>query len=374
MGVLSLEAWRNGEKLSSDDTPRVVIRPDPFQTPRVFFRDLGWNLAAHGEGWLWIAKRDADDQALSVIGVDPREVMVEENTRDPLRPIITWRNRTMANRDFRQITYLRDPRNPLRGFGPLQACGAAISVAVEAQEYAANFYADGGVPSTLIKAATELSPLPDPDTGLTEADILRDGWIGRPNNVPRVIDTRTESVTPWGLSPEAAQLTEARTFQNGEVALMFGIPGTLLDHATQGISITYQNVGQEYEKFVRTCLWPNYLEGVEQEMSDLLTRSTICRFNVDALLRADIKTRFDVYNIGVPLGVITVPEARAEEGLAPGDVENRPVPFASPQALPDLQTRSLRDIRHSCGNLIGRVSGAAELWCRHCKEAVNVAA
>jgi hypothetical protein len=109
-------------------------------------------------------------------------------------------------------------------------------------------------------------------------------------------------------------------------------------------------------------------------MSDLLTRSTICRFNVDALLRADIKTRFDVYNIGVPLGVITVPEARAEEGLAPGDVENRPVPFASPQALPDLQTRSLRDIRHSCGNLIGRVSGAAELWCRHCKEAVQVAA
>lgn len=377
LGVLSLEAFRNEVKLDAIDTPRVIIRPDPFNTPRVFFRDLGWHMARRGEAWIWIAKRDVDGLPLSLIAIDPREINVEENADNYFRPLISWRGVRVSNDDFRQITYLRDQNNRLRGIGPLQACGAALSVSVEAQEYAANWYAEGGAPSTIIKSATELSPLPDPDTGKTEADVLRDQWISRAPGVARVIDPRIEDVTAWGVNPEAAQLTQARTFQNGEIALAFGIPGTLLDHATQGVSITYQNVGQEYEKFVRTCLWPNYLEGIEQEMSDMLTRSTVARFNVDALLRADIKTRYETYNVGIPLGVLTTDEARAAEGRAPGSVENRPVPFAAPQALPTLSQRSkpeLREIRHDCGTLVGRVSGAAELWCRSCRTPVVVAA
>lgn len=324
LGVMSLSAYRNGAKLGPSDTPVVVRRPDPFRIPRDFFSSLGWNMATRGEGWLWVAARDFDGQALSVLSVPPREVTVEEDPNDLRYPRITWRGRKMPNADMRQITLFRE-EGGLRGIGPLQLCGAAVSVAVEAQSWAATFFAGGGVPSVTLESDVDLSE--------DEADALAAKWAGKPSNLPRVL-TPSLHAKPFEISPEAAQLTQSREFQTGEVARMFSMPGTLLDAAISGQSLTYQNVGQEFDSFLRTCLVPNYMEPIEQTFSDLLTRSTIAKFNQNELLRADIKTRFDVYNIGVPLGVIQVPEARAAEGLEPGDVETQPIPNSPPQAIP----------------------------------------
>src|SRR5262249_14544208 len=125
-----------------------------------------------------------------------------------------------------------------------------------------------------------------------------------------------------------------RDYQNGDSARMFGIPGALLEYSSPGSSLTYQNIQQVLDEFTRVCLWPQYLEPIEQAMSDLLTRSTICRFNTGALLRSDPLTRAQVYNLLIPLGVMSVEQAQQQEGILPGDVERAPVPFSVPQAIP----------------------------------------
>ena len=337
VGSLSMEGYRAGAKLPVEDTPRLVIRPNPLTRPHEFWRDSAFNMARLGEAWWWTAKRDIDGSPMSLIPVDPREVNVEENTRDPMRPVIHWREARMPNEDMTQITYLPDPNNPLRGWGPLQACGAAVSVAVEAQEWAADWFA-GNPANTWIKSAVDIDE--------AEAEGIKSQWMADSLNLPKVTGPLIEDVKDVGTDPERAQMTEARNFANGEIALMFSIPSTLLNYAVQGSTITYQNVGQVADDFLRQCLLPHYLEPMEQAMSDLLTRATIGRFNVEALLRADIRTRYDVYNVGIPLGVISVEEARAAEGFGPGDVENRPVPFAPPAAVPaslPVQVRSLQE-------------------------------
>jgi HK97 family phage portal protein len=366
IGTLSMEGYRRGEKLSLDDTPRLIIRPDPFTTPYTFWRNSAYYKARYGETWWWTARRDIDGSAMSVIPIDPRQIIATENPRDYLRPFIDWtlpsgRTARMPNEDMTWIPYLPDPTNRLRGFGPLQACGAAISVAVEAQEWAANFF--GGNPSNIwIKSGLDI----DEDEALT----LKTQWMSGATNLPKVTGPSVESVTEIGTDPEKAQLSESRNFQNGEVALMFSMPPTLLNYAVAGSTITYQNVGQVADDLLRQCLLPHYLEPMEQAMSDLLPRATVGRFSVAGLLRADVRTRADVYNLLVPLGIETVEEARAAEGFAAGDVENRPVPFAAPQAVPSslpVQTRELRDLRcPSCGKLAGRVAGRAEIKCRGC--------
>jgi HK97 family phage portal protein len=361
VGSLSMEGYRAGAKLPVEDTPRLVIRPNPLTRPHEFWRDSAFNMARLGEAWWWTAKRDTDDSPMSLIPVDPREVNVEQNPANPMRPIIHWREALMRNEDMTQITYLPDPNSPLRGWGPLQACGAAVSVAVEAQEWAANWFA-GNPSNTWIKSAV--------DVNKDEAMVLKLDWISDFENLPKVSGPVIDDVKDIGTDPERAQMTEARNFANGEIALMFSIPSTLLNYAVQGSTITYQNVGQVADDFLRQCLLPHYLEPMEQAMSDLLTRATIGRFNVEALLRADIRTRYDVYNVGIPLGVISVEEARAAEGFGPGDVENRPVPFAPPAAVPaslPVQTRSLQDARcPKCNRLNGRYEGYAEVVCRKC--------
>jgi HK97 family phage portal protein len=338
-GSLAVEAFRDGTKLEGADRPRVIVRPDPFKTANKFYRDTAFFMATRGEVWWWIAKRDGLGLPISIIVVPPWEITLDP-TNDRLNPQITWnvqgKSVVMDPLDMRQITYLPDPVT-LRGLGPLQACGAAVSVAVESQAWAANFYAEGGYPSVLIKAAGSLRGSDDdPDGAATEAELLRDQWRSKDHNTPRVIDEGIESVTEFPVNPQGAQMLDARLANKGDAANMFGVPGVLLEYNAPGSALTYQNIQEVFRLFVQTSLAPNYLEPIEQELSDLLPRSTVARFNVNGFERADAKTRWETYGLAVPVigQEAAAAWANEAEGFTPGNIEYAPVPFSPPAAFP----------------------------------------
>lgn len=371
VGTLSLEAWMSGALIDQADTPRILVRPNPFTTPFEFFRDWAYSLATRGEAWHWIAARDGYGTPLSLYPMPAQEVFVTINDRDLLRPDIRWRDQKMPNEDVVQTIQSREPGD-LRGSGPLQRCGAAVSVAVESAEWAANFFGGGGLPSILIKSAVALTE--------TEAQALKTQWYETPSNVPRVIDPGIEDVKDFSIDPAKAQLTDTRRYSKGEAALMFGIPGALMDYHEPGSSLTYANVTMIYDQFLKACLLPYYLAPIEQAMSDLLTRSTTAKFNVDGLLRADIKTRYDVYTAGITAGVLTTDEARIAEGLAPGSIETAPVPMSPPSAVPSqlpIQRTAMavrcdgqlviRGVLRRCNRLLAE-SGPFVGTCPRCKK------
>lgn len=61
----------------------------------------------------------------------------------------------------------------------------------------------------------------------------------------------------------------------------------------------------------------------EQEMTYKLfldseiEKGFYARFNVDAILRADLKTRYEAYRVGINAGFLKANEARAKENLPP---------------------------------------------------------
>lgn len=386
VGSLSLDAFRNGARMAPDDRPSIIKRPNPHTTPREFGRTIAFDLASAGEAWLWVAKRDADDLALSVVPVAPQEVSVRENPDDASFPIREWRGKEYSPRDLRQIVLTRLPGD-LRGSGPLQLCGAAVSVAIEAQDWAANFFATGGTPSIIVKSAIPLGADPDADPddedALTEAELLAADWMSKPHNLPRVIDPSIEKVEALELNQSSAAMLEARMHSNGEAATMFGMPGSLLNYSMPGSSLTYQNVQQELDKWVRTSLAPDYLEPIEQELGDLLPRGIVTRFAVSGLLRADEKTRFDTYKTGAEAGLPWIQDFAAQrEGIEPGDVEVAPVPFAPPAATPPAIVERARpepiEVRcagkvvragllRDCGRLLGRLVEPYEIQCPRCR-------
>jgi HK97 family phage portal protein len=354
-GALSMNAYRRGVQLDPEDRPRLIVRPNPFSTPRDFYRDTFYSMATRGEAWWWVAARDQDDNPLSLIPVNPVEIQVVENPNDLRYPTITWRGKDYSREDLRQITYLKEP-GALRGYGPLQACSAAVSISVESQEWAANFFADGGYPSIWIKVAGSLGGGEDgwsteeqtsaDDPILSEAQRLKEQWISTPPNTPKVTDESIEDIRQFDPNPQGAQMLDARTAQVGDATRMFGIPGKLLEYIQSGSSLTYQNLAEVMTDFLKTCLIPNYLEPVEQAMSDLLTNSTVSRFNVEGVNRADIKTRYEVYQIGIDAGILTAEMAQRDEGIIPGDVEVAPMPLAPPAAVPaSVPSRSGGEVR-----------------------------
>ena len=375
-GSLVMEAYRAGTKLPQDQAPSIIVRPNPRTTPRGFYRDSAYYIASRGEAWWWVAARDGDGNALSLVVVPPWEVVIEPNASDRLRPKVFWLNVEMRPEDMRQITYLPDDANLYRGIGPLQLCGAAVSVAVEAQSFAANYFA-GGPSSTMVRMGMELDPNPDAQ-GNSEAQRIALQWAEHNPNLPRIVDPSFEAVTDIGVEPSKAQMTETRSYSNGDAARMFGIPGRLLEFVQSGTSLAYQNDSSIWREFQQGCLSPNYLEPIEQEMSDLLTRSTVGRFNLKGLLRADPKTRAEVYTAMIPLGIMTAEQAAQEEGYTPGDSEFAPVPFAPPAAVPDyLPIRSMSTaLRCSgCQRLLGDpVTPPYRIRCSRCKTMNEAAA
>lgn len=321
LGIFTLEAFQNGRRVADVDRPRLVVRPNPFTTLRDYLRETGWSMATRGENWQWVGARDADGRALSLIPVPSREV---EAGGDWLVPTVKWRG-TDKTRDMVAV-YLTKELGAVRGRGPLQYCGAAISAAVESQEWAANYYASGGNPAVVLKSELELDE--------QEAIDLKTAWTATPPNMPQVVSS-TIDVKDIPRNESAAQALESRNWNAGEAARMYAIPGPLLEYARGGASLTYANVVALMDQLLRQCLIPNYLEPLEQMISDQLARTWTTRFNVDAILRADIKTRFEVYESGLRSGVYLDPsEPRAIEGLESGGQEVAPVPFAAPSAFP----------------------------------------
>ena len=334
-GALPVEGYRNGALLhargrrpASSPGPTRSRRPAPSTaTPPTTWRPG----ASRGGG-----SRGATPTASPVASSWSRPGRSPSASRAATasaRRSAGWAARC-AREDMRQTIYLPDETG-LRGVGPAPAAAAPRSRS-RSSPRSGRPTSSPRTAATPASASRPRAPCrEDPETGVHEADTLREQWMSKPHNTPRVYDEGIEEIKEFSVNQQGAQMLEARAYEIGDAARMFGIPGALLEYSVPGSCLTYQNVEGEYTKFVRTCLAPNYLEPIEQELTDLLTRSTVARFNVKGILRADIKTRYEVHKIAIETGIYTPEYAGQLEGFVPGDIEFAPVPPAPAGRGPD---------------------------------------
>ena len=337
IGMLLMEAFRDGRKLA--EQPALCTRPGLDGTARDFWRDTAWGLATRGE-FLWrIVDRNLEDnRARKLMILPPAEVTVAWNPTVPFLRDYTWRNMKLDRDDVVHGFFARDPWG-LRGFGPLQLCGAALSAAVEAEEWAARFFSEGGAPATIGKVPGRLTK--------DEAQRLHDQYLRKGDYAPaegvdsavgnafRVADSGMDIVAHQ-VNPESAQLIESRQHSSGNAATMFGLNAHLLNYSSPGSSLTYQNVGEVFVDAVRTSIKPGYMVPIEDAVSDALARGTTARFNTDELFRADIKTQADVYSTLVTAGMQAEEAARRvgfdeSAELAPMPLQSIPTGIKVPQ-------------------------------------------
>jgi HK97 family phage portal protein len=330
--TLDLDAFRAGELIDPD--PQLVQRPCKAMTPGRFTRDSVFYMATRGETiWLVTDRYAEDGSPASLYPVVPEAM---QSDFDGISHV--WKRTTT---DGKQIPY--DPRDVIhitlltpdpitgRGLGPMQLCGAALNVAIEADRWAARYFSGGGMPSVFLSATGILAG--------DEPQKIKDQWLHDPPNMPKVASNITPTVL--NSNPEQAQLVGSRAHSRGDVALMFGISGRLLEAPVAGTALSYTNVGDLATELVRLTLAPYYLEQIEQAFSDLLPRGTEARYDVEGFQRADAKTRWQIYEIASKLGVID------EQGIADREMIElpakpaQPAPVALPQALPFQQQQKV---------------------------------
>ena len=116
------------------------------------------------------------------------------------------------------------------------------------------------------------------------------------------------------LSPSDSQFLESRAFQREEICSIFRVPPTVI-----GIgSPSYASAEQANREWVSNCLstWACRLESEANRKLLRSDESVRTEISFDALLRADIQTRFSIYSTARQFGFMSVNEIRAELGKA----------------------------------------------------------
>lgn len=132
------------------------------------------------------------------------------------------------------------------------------------------------------------------------------------------------SMLPVGFQFQPLQLsmTDAQFLENTEltirqIASAFGVKMHQLGDLSRA---THTNIAEQQRQFYVDTLQA-ILQGYEEEftykllLQDELDAGYYFKFNVDGILRADIKTRYEAYRIGIQSGVLKPNEARAKEEM-----------------------------------------------------------
>lgn len=122
---------------------------------------------------------------------------------------------------------------------------------------------------------------------------------------------------PLELSMTDAQFLETAQLTSRQIANAFGVKMHQLNDLSRS---TYSNIEQQQRAFYADTLQA-ILTAYEQELTyKLFTPSELeqgyyVKFNVDSILRSDIRTRYEAYRLGVQAGFLTPNEVRAWEEL-----------------------------------------------------------
>lgn len=122
---------------------------------------------------------------------------------------------------------------------------------------------------------------------------------------------------PTTISPEDSQFLSTREFQIGEIARAFRVPLVMLQSHTKDTSWG-SGIEQIMIGFVVWTIGPWLIRWEEELNRKLLTEDELdagyfYKFNVNALLRGDMKTRAEFYKSGIEAGWLTRQQAREFE-------------------------------------------------------------
>jgi HK97 family phage portal protein len=199
-------------------------------------------------------------------------------------------------------------RDGLVGVDRLKLLGDSIEGAASKSEFAKRFWDNNAQPSTILTTKAKVEP--------EEKVRIRTDWQGRfggPRNAGAVAVLDQEMDAKFlAHDNKASQFIETRSFDVVEVARAFGVPPHILFELSRA---TFSNIEQQsLELYLYTML--GHFERVAAAATHQFAEpGHFYEFLTDALLKGDIKTRYEAYAIAVDKGVLNPNEVRRRENL-----------------------------------------------------------
>ena len=306
ISTLPVQAYRRGDdvRLPMSSLPQLFaqLRTDGQLVP--WLHRCVTSLSLRGNAYGYIVSRDGMGFPTVIEWLDPSAMSPDDR---PGRRGWLWNGREIALEDVVHIPWFTLPGEKV-GLSPIGAFAKTLGVGLQAQDYASDWFAAGGFPPGKFRN--------------TQKTVSQDEAEAIKARLTAAIRTRSPLVygSDWeydavSVPPEEAQFVETMKMTTNQIAAIYGIPPEMIG-GESGSSMTYANVEQQQINFVMFTLRP-WLVLLEHAFSALLPNRQYVKFNSDALIRADLKSRWEVNRIRIEIGAANIDEIRAQEDEPP---------------------------------------------------------
>lgn len=308
ISTLPLQSYR---KIDLDTRQRMNYLPALFQALEDDGHLTDWihrcvtSLTLRGNAIGLIVDRDGFGFPTQITWLKPGDVHCDD--ANMMSPVWYWRGVRIPTADILHIPWFTVP-GKVMGLSPIEAMAAACNTGLQAQAYGSDWFANGGVPPGTFKNASKTIP---PE----EAQVIKRRLTAAIRTHEPIVYGNDWDYNAIAIPPEESQFLETMQATATQIAAIYGIPPEMIGGST-GASLTYNTVEQNALQFVNFTLRP-WLVKIERAFSAIMPARQYVKFNADALVRADAKSRTDLYHWALVDGWRNKDEIRALEDLDP---------------------------------------------------------
>ena len=301
---------KNGDKIEDTKSPiynLIKFKPNYYQNKITFFEFIMLSICTDGNAYVQIVRNNSGTP-VQLICLDPDNVTVVVNNNE-----LFYQIKKGAILDAADILHFKTITDDgVNGISPIDQCAKALKWAENLEDFGSTFFSNGAKPSSILQTDRALS-----DTALQRLKTSFNDTYGKiKNSNTTIILEEGLTFKPISISPEQAQFLSSRQFSIEEVARIFNVPPHLLKDLSKS---SFNNIEMQSQEFVTYTLMP-YITRIEQEINLKLFRTnelgkTFVEFNVNGLLRGDIKSRTDAYKTAITNGYMSINEVRQKENM-----------------------------------------------------------
>jgi HK97 family phage portal protein len=324
------ETHQAGGKITRKEIPdhhflRLFQDPSPTCDRVTFWLDAASWLIRHGNCY-FRKLRGVTGPVRQLHPFPPHAVTIEQDIDRPtvLRYRVSYVNGVSELIDADEMIHARGPaRDGVTGDSPVMDIREAIALEIAAERMGASVFGNSAAPGLIFKFAEGFAGF--------KTDEAREKFVSdfqqkysRSRFASILLPKGIEVGTPINIEAEKAQFLQTRQLQRTVIAGAFGVPPHMVGDLTRG---TYNNVEQSNIDFAQAVVVP-FCRIFEAALErGLLTpedrrKGLVIRFDVDALLRGDFKSRQEGLNLQRQGGVISANEWRAALGMNPISAED----------------------------------------------------
>lgn len=301
------------ERAKDDPLYRLFHRrPNGTQSAFAFKELLLSDILLAGNFYAYVS-RDLMQRPIALTRLNPLTVVVshafDRNRGETLFYDATLPDGTHERFSARDVWHVAGmTRNGLYGLNPVDYLRDAFGSAIATGEYASRFWANDAKPAVVLSTKERVKQ--------EDKRAIRQDWENLHGGVVNAHGTAIldQDLKPLFLSHdnEKSQFVDTRIFQTVEVARALGVPPHLLFELSRS---TNNNIEHQSLEFVTYHLGPHYERVASAATRDFAEGEGYFEFLTDALVRGDIKTRWEAYKAQRDTGVVNADEIRDRENM-----------------------------------------------------------